>query len=58
MIVDIVETGTTLRENDLAVLSEIAPISARVIANPSGYAFKTAAISGVIRRLAAQKERV
>ncbi|MBP5153622.1 MAG: ATP phosphoribosyltransferase [Lachnospiraceae bacterium] len=58
VIVDIVETGTTLRENDLAVLSEIAPISARVIANPSGYAFKTAAISGVIRRLAAQKERV
>ena len=32
-IVDIVETGTTLRENGLEVYEEIAPISARMIAN-------------------------
>lgn len=32
-IVDIVETGTTLRENGLAVLEEIRPVSARLIAN-------------------------
>lgn len=32
-IVDIVETGTTLKENGLAVIEDIAPISARVIVN-------------------------
>lgn len=32
-IVDIVETGTTLKENGLAVIEEVAPISARVIVN-------------------------
>ena len=35
VIVDIVETGTTLRENGLEVLEEIAPLSARLIANRS-----------------------
>ena len=44
VIVDIVETGTTLRENHLAVVETIVPISARLIANKSGYKFKTAAI--------------
>jgi ATP phosphoribosyltransferase len=39
VIVDIVETGTTLKENDLAVLEEIMPISARFIANKSSYKF-------------------
>jgi len=33
VIVDIVETGSTLRENGLEVLEEICPVSARVIAN-------------------------
>lgn len=32
-IVDIVETGTTLKENGLAILEEICPISARMIVN-------------------------
>ena len=39
VIVDIVETGTTLRENGLEVLEEIAPLSARLIANRSRYHF-------------------
>ncbi len=40
VIVDIVETGTTLKENDLEVLETIVPISARLIANVSSYKFK------------------
>ena len=44
VIVDIVETGSTLRENHLAVIEEIVPISARLIANKSGFKFKTQAI--------------
>lgn len=40
VIVDIVETGTTLRENDLEVVDEIVPISARLIANKSAFGFK------------------
>lgn len=40
VIVDIVETGSTLKENDLTVLETIVPISARVIANKAGYQFK------------------
>ena len=41
VIVDIVETGTTLRENHLSVIEEIVPISARLIANKSGFKFRT-----------------
>ena len=33
VIVDIVETGTTLRENGLEVLEEVCPLSARVVVN-------------------------
>ncbi len=40
VIVDIVETGTTLRENDLHEVETIAPISARLIANKASYEFK------------------
>lgn len=39
VIVDIVETGTTLRENNLEVKAEILPISARLIANKSSFRF-------------------
>lgn len=45
VIVDIVETGGTLRENDLAVLETVAQISARLIANKVAYKFKNAEIS-------------
>jgi ATP phosphoribosyltransferase len=44
VIVDIVETGTTLKENHLEVIETIVPISARLIANKSGFKFKTEAI--------------
>ena len=40
VIVDIVETGATLRENGLAVLQTVFPISARLIANKASYTFK------------------
>ena len=40
VIVDIVETGTTLRENGLAVLEQIVPISARFIANKASFKFR------------------
>lgn len=40
VIVDIVETGATLRENGLEVLREIMPISAHLIANKSSFRFK------------------
>ncbi len=40
VIVDIVETGTTLKENNLQVKEEIVPISTRLIANKAAYRFK------------------
>ena len=40
VIVDIVETGTTLKENDLEVVETITPISARLISNKVSYKFK------------------
>lgn len=52
VIVDIVETGTTLRENHLRVYEEILPISARLIANPSSRQFKgdeVAELAGKLR---------
>ena len=47
VIVDLVETGTTLRENHLVVYDTILPISARLIANKVSFKFK----NGAIRRL-------
>ncbi|MDY6062058.1 MAG: ATP phosphoribosyltransferase [Oscillospiraceae bacterium] len=41
VIVDIVETGTTLKENNLRVYEKILPISARLIANKSSYRFNS-----------------
>ena len=51
VIVDIVETGTTLRENDLRVFEEILPISARLIANKARYKFKNTEIDLMTERL-------
>lgn len=45
VIVDIVETGTTLKENDLEVFETISAISARLIANKVSHKFKYAEIS-------------
>ena len=51
VIVDIVETGTTLKENNLEVLEIIVPISARLIANKSGFKFKRDAIQRLMAGL-------
>jgi ATP phosphoribosyltransferase len=45
VIVDLVETGTTLRENNLSVLEEVLQISARLIANKASYNFKRPEVS-------------
>ena len=56
VIVDIVETGTTLKENKLEVIDTIVPISARLIANKAGFKFKNALIERVVEQLAKQTE--
>jgi len=56
VIVDIVETGTTLKENNLAVVDTIVPISARLIANKASYEFKREQIDSLQRSLSAQTE--
>ncbi|MCH5198263.1 MAG: ATP phosphoribosyltransferase [Oscillospiraceae bacterium] len=48
VIVDIVETGATLKENDLTVVEEIVPISARFIANKSSFKFKGKVIEELV----------
>ena len=53
VIVDIVETGTTLKENDLSVQETIVPISARLIANKASYKFKSEPIEAILQSLAA-----
>ena len=55
VIVDIVETGETLRENDLEVISDIMPISAHLIANKSSFRFKADRIGELKRRLDERK---
>ena len=56
VIVDIVETGTTLRENNLQVFETIVPISARLIANKSSYKFKGAQIDTIVKSMGDQVE--
>ena len=56
VIVDIVETGTTLKENDLLVYDTIVPISARLIANKASYKFKGAQIDAILSSMARQME--
>jgi ATP phosphoribosyltransferase/ATP phosphoribosyltransferase regulatory subunit len=56
VIVDIVETGTTLKENDLLVYDTIVPISARLIANKASYKFKGEQIDGIVSSIRAQLE--
>ena len=52
VIVDIVETGTTLKENNLSVFETIVPISARLIANKASYKFKSEPIEAILQSLA------
>jgi ATP phosphoribosyltransferase len=54
VIVDIVETGSTLKENDLVVLENILPISARLVANKSAFKFKHDTIRDITAGLSAQ----
>ena len=56
VIVDIVETGTTLKENDLEVFETIVPISARLIANKSSFMFKAEQIEKIVRETAKMTE--
>jgi ATP phosphoribosyltransferase regulatory subunit len=51
VIVDIVETGATLSENDLAVLTDIAPSSARLIANRAAWRFKQRPLTALTTKL-------
>ncbi|MFR8548324.1 MAG: ATP phosphoribosyltransferase [Lachnospiraceae bacterium] len=51
VIVDIVETGSTLRENGLVVLEEICELSARVVVNPVSMRMENERITGLLSRL-------
>ncbi len=50
-IVDIVETGTTLKENGLAVISEICPISARLIVNTASLKLRKREIEALVEQM-------
>ena len=54
VIVDIVETGTTLKENDLEVRETIFPISARLISNRASYRFKSDEINKITEAIKAE----
>lgn len=56
VIVDIVETGTTLKENHLKVFETVVPISARLIANKANFKFKTREIENIVSALREQIE--
>lgn len=56
VIVDIVETGSTLKENGLMVLEEICPLSARMIVNPVSMQMQSARIKDLIHRIRKQLE--
>ena len=51
VIVDIVETGSTLKENGLQVLEEICPLSARVVVNQVSMKMENERISKIINEL-------
>ena len=54
VIVDLVETGTTLKENNLEVIETIVPISARLIVNKASFKFKTEEIETLVRKMKEQ----
>lgn len=57
VIVDIVETGKTLLENDLAPFETIVPISARLISNKASFGFKTERIEAIKKGLLAEVQK-
>ena len=56
VIVDIVETGATLKENNLEVFDTIVPISARLISNKASFKFKTEEIEKILACIKAEVE--
>ena len=56
VIVDIVETGTTLKENNLEPIETIVPISARLISNKSSFKFKGDKIEKIVSAMRMQME--
>ncbi|MBO5453697.1 MAG: ATP phosphoribosyltransferase [Clostridia bacterium] len=56
VIVDIVETGTTLKENNLEVIESIVDISARLISNKSSFKFKNSLIEKLTDEISKQME--
>ena len=54
VIVDIVETGSTLRENGLEVLEEVCPLSARMIVNPVSMRMESERIKNLLMKLRIQ----
>ena len=54
VIVDIVETGSTLRENGLEVLEEVCPLSARMIVNPVSMRMESERIKSLLMKLRTQ----
>ncbi len=57
VIVDIVETGATLKENKLEVVEKFLPISARLIANKANFKFKSQVIEKIITELSEKVEK-
>ena len=51
VIVDIVETGSTLRENGLVVLEEVCPLSARMVVNQVSMKMEHERITALIEKL-------
>lgn len=51
VIVDIVETGSTLRENGLSVLEEVCPLSARMVVNQVSMKMENERITRLIQQL-------
>lgn len=57
-IVDIVETGTTLKENGLEVIEEILPVSARVIVNMASMKLRREEIEAFLEQVDQVKEEL
>ena len=57
VIVDIVETGTTLKENNLEVKETILPISARLICNKASFKFKRGPIEEIVEKIEDQVKK-
>jgi len=55
-IVDIVETGSTLKENGLVILETISPVSARLVANKVSFKIKNQRVKEIIRKIKEEEE--